>query len=175
MHNRIYIIGNSASGKTSLAKKLSRILKIKNYDLDDFYWQKKFTKKRSREEIEKLVKKATHKKKWIIEGVYSSCVTCSLDKADLIVWLDYPAHIITWRLLKRQIKRKEKISSTIDFLHYALDYYKKPTHKHHDRNESTRHKHKTIVENYPAEIVHIMNNNELKEFLKKISRKTNCN
>ena len=169
-YNRVYIIGNSASGKTSLARKLSRILKIKSYDLDDFYWQKKFTRKRAPAKVEKLVKKVTRQKKWIIEGVYSSCITCSLDKADLIVWLDYPAHVITWRLLKRQVKRREKLSSTLDFLHYARDYYRKPTHKHHDRNESTRQKHKNIVDNYPAEIVHIRNRKEHEEFLRSIKR-----
>jgi len=170
MHNRIYIIGNSASGKTSLAKKLSKILKIKSYDLDDFYWQKKFTKKRNKAEVEKLVKKITHNKKWIIEGVYSSCVTCSLDKADLIIWLDYPFHVIAWQLIKRQIRRREKISDLLDFLHYALDYYRKPIHKHHDRNESTRYKHKNIVDNYPAEVVHIKNRKQLDEFVKKLKR-----
>ncbi len=165
MYKRIYIIGNSASGKTSLAKQLSRILKIKAYDLDDFYWQKKFAKKRNPKIVEKLVKKVTRRKTWVIEGVYSSCVTCSLEKADLIIWLDYPVHVITWRLLKRQIKKREKLSSTIDFLHYAWDYYRKPTHKHHARNESTRHKHKMIVEKYHAEIVHITGNKELEKFL----------
>jgi adenylate kinase family enzyme len=168
MHKRIYIIGNSASGKTSLAKQLAKMLKIKSYDLDDFYWQRKFTKKRKPEQVEKLVKKVTKKKSWIIEGVYSSCVTCSLDRADLIVWLDYPFHIIAWRLFKRQFKRREKLGSTIDFIHYAWDYYRKPTHKHHDRNESTRHKHQAIVDNYPAEIVTIRNKRELKAFLSSV-------
>lgn len=167
---RIYIIGNSASGKTSLAKKLSKALKIKAYDLDDYYWQKKFTKKRKPEQVEKLVKKITKKKTWIIEGVYSSCVTCSLDKADLIIWLDYPRYIITWRLLKRQIKRKEKLSDLLDFLHYAWDYYRKPTHKHSEKNESNRQKHKRIVETYPAEIVHIKSRKELEAFLSSVKR-----
>jgi adenylate kinase family enzyme len=168
MHNRIYIIGNSASGKTSLANQLSKLLRIKAYDLDDYYWEKKFTRKRKPELAEKLVKKVTAKKRWIIEGVYSSCVSCSLDRADMIVWLDYPVHVITWRLLKRQIKKREKLRSTFDFIHYAWDYYKKPTHKHHARNESTRHKHKTIVETYPAEIVHIRNKKELGVFLNSV-------
>ncbi|MBN2459096.1 hypothetical protein JXB28_02330 [Candidatus Woesearchaeota archaeon] len=168
MHKRIYIIGNSASGKSSLASKLAMMLKIKSYGLDDFYWQRKFTKKRKPEQVEKLVKKVTKRKSWIIEGVYSSCVTCSLDRADLIVWLDYPPHVITWRLLKRQLKRREKLSSTIDFIHYAWDYYKKPTHKHHARNESTRHKHKAIFDNYPSDTIRIRNKKELELFLRSV-------
>jgi len=170
MHKRIYIIGNSASGKTSLAKRLSKALKIKAYDLDDFYWQKKFTKRRNFAQAEKLVNEVTKRKNWIIEGVYSSCITCSLDKADLIIWLDYPLHVITWRLLKRQIKSMESLRSTIDFLHYAWDYYKKPTHKHFNRNESNYYKHKRIVETYPAEIVHITSNKQLEYFVSNLRK-----
>jgi adenylate kinase family enzyme len=169
-HNHIYIIGNSASGKSSLAKKLSQALKIKSYDLDNYYWQKKFTKKRDKQVVDKLVRTITHKNKWIIEGVYSSCITCSLDKADLIVWLDYPFRVIAWQLIKRQISRGEKLSDLIDFLHYVWDYYRKQTHKHYNRNESNYYKHKSIVENYPAEVVHITNRNELEQFVKKMSK-----
>jgi adenylate kinase family enzyme len=167
---RIYIIGNSASGKTSLAKRLSKALKIKAYDLDDFYWQKKFTKKRAPGAVEKLVKKATHRKKWIIEGVYSSCVTCSLDKADVVIWLDYPFRVIAWQLIKRQIKRGEKLSELLDFLHYVRDYYRKPTHRHYERNESNYYKHKRIAETYPAEIVHITSKKELEHFVNNLRK-----
>ena len=168
-HNRIYIIGNSGSGKSSLAKKLSQALKIKSYDLDDFYWLKKFTKKRDKQEVDKLVKRITREKKWVIEGVYSSCITCSLDKADLIVWLDYPFGVIAWQLIKRQIRRGEKLSDMLDFLHYIWDYYRKPTHKHYNRNESNYYKHKNIVDNYPAKIVHIRNRKQLEEFIRNIN------
>lgn len=170
MHKRIYIIGNSASGKTSLAKRISGVLKIKAYDLDDFYWEKKFIKKRDKKKVDALVRKVTRKKSWIIEGVYSSCITCSLDKADLIIWLDYPVHVITWRLLKRQIKNMESLRSTADFLHYAWDYYKKPTHKHFNRNESNYYKHKKIVETYPAEVVHITSKKQLEHFISSLRK-----
>ena len=170
MHKRIYIIGNSASGKTSLAKQLSRILRIKSYDLDDFYYERKFSKKRDAKTVEKLVKKVTRTKKWIIEGVYSSCVTCSLDKADLIIWLDYPFHVIASRLIKRQIKMREKLPDLLDFLHYIWDYYQKPNHKHYERNESNYYKHKKIIETYHAEIVHITSKKELERFVSNLRK-----
>lgn len=167
---RIYIIGNSASGKTSLASQLSKILKIKSYDLDDFYWQKKFTKKRKPEIVERLVKRVTKKKSWIIEGVYSSCVTCSLDRADLMIWLDYPFRVIAAQLIKRQIKKGQKLSEMLDFLHYVRDYYRKPTHHHYERNESNYYKHKKIFETYPAKKMHIKNKRDLGRFLDSVQR-----
>ena len=119
MYKRIYIIGNSASGKSRLAKRLSRILKIKSYDLDDFYWKRKFTKKRDIKEIQKKVTEIATKEKWIIEGVYSSCIKCSIDRADLIIWLDYTFPVILLRLLMRQLRDRQKLSELFDFIRYA--------------------------------------------------------
>ena len=52
--NRIYIIGTVASGKSFLAGKLSKILKIKHYDLDDIFWGSKFDEKREEKERNRL-------------------------------------------------------------------------------------------------------------------------
>ncbi|MBS3144559.1 AAA family ATPase, partial [Candidatus Woesearchaeota archaeon] len=40
---RIYILGCSGSGKTSVAQELARKLHIQHYDLDDLFWKKKYT------------------------------------------------------------------------------------------------------------------------------------
>ncbi len=46
---KIYIVGTMGSGKTYLAKKLSKELNIPHYDLDDLYWKRKYTSKNSEE------------------------------------------------------------------------------------------------------------------------------
>ena len=60
-----------ASGKTTLAKKISKKLNIQHYDLDDLFWERKYDLKRSHEECTKRLKKIAKKKQWIIEGVFS--------------------------------------------------------------------------------------------------------
>ena len=39
--NKIYIVGNVGSGKTTFANKLSKALNIKNYELDSLVWNNK--------------------------------------------------------------------------------------------------------------------------------------
>jgi adenylate kinase family enzyme len=43
--DKMYIIGGSGSGKSSLAKKISSIKHIPYFDLDDIMWFKKYTEK----------------------------------------------------------------------------------------------------------------------------------
>jgi len=46
---KILIVGDYGRGKTTLAQKLSRKLGIPYYSTDDFYWEKKFSKKQDKE------------------------------------------------------------------------------------------------------------------------------
>lgn len=66
--NKIYILGGSGSGKSSLAKKISMIKKIPYFDLDDIMWNKKYTDKLPVEErIPKLHALLKTHKHWVIE------------------------------------------------------------------------------------------------------------
>ncbi|MFN7038779.1 MAG: adenylate kinase [Alphaproteobacteria bacterium] len=98
--NRIFIIGTSCSGKTSLAKILSQKLNIETYDLDEYIWLKNW-QLQNREEYEKIVKTILNEPQWIISG-NSSFVR---EKADTLIWLDYSFKTIFWRAIKRCLKR----------------------------------------------------------------------
>ena len=65
---KIYIFGASGSGKSYLADKLSNLLKISHYDMDDVRFIHKFSKARTKEKRKKLVDKIIRKKKWIIDA-----------------------------------------------------------------------------------------------------------
>ena len=51
--NKIIIFGLTASGKTTLARKISKILKIKIYHTDDLAYKKKWSLKRTEKEFMK--------------------------------------------------------------------------------------------------------------------------
>src|SRR3972149_11547628 len=88
-YNKMFIIGIAGSGKTHLANKISKILKIKSYDLDKIVFRKKdFTRVKDLIRDEK-VNKILNDKKWLIEGSYTSdWVIPIIKKSNLIVFLN---------------------------------------------------------------------------------------
>jgi len=136
--NRIYIIGTSGSGKSFLSNKLSEKLGIPNYDLDDVFFIKKHTLRRSENKRDKLLSKIASRKKWIIEGVYGSWIEKALRKADLVIILDIHLLVLTKRILFRFLRKnkaeRESLRDIIKLVKYVKGYKKSVTetgYKHH--------------------------------------------
>lgn len=100
---RIFILGTVGSGKSYLGRKISALVSARHYDLDDIYWEKKFTNRRKPLERNQILSRAIKDKKWIIGGVYTSWTSEAIKKADLVVLLDTPLPVIYLRLLGRFI------------------------------------------------------------------------
>ena len=106
---RIYIFGLSASGKTSLAKVLSKKLKIKVYSLDDISWKRKWTERFPEKVQKERLEKIYTKSKWIIEGVHTyDWIKPVIAKADKVIFLNIPKLTLIKRALKRAKKNKRK-------------------------------------------------------------------
>jgi len=109
--DRIVIIGTSCSGKTTLARKLSEILHIPHIELDTLFWKKNWQieeKNRFREKVSRAVEQDT----WVMDGNFSIVREIVWKRADTIIWLDYPFHVIFLQAFVRSIKRivtKEKL------------------------------------------------------------------
>lgn len=167
--NKIYILGTSGSGKTYLANQLSRILKIKNYDLDDIYWIKKFTikKEKRRDKLKKLLK---GKKQWIIEGIYTDWAIDAVKKSDFIILIDTPFKTRAYRILKRYIKRKikgnsESIKDCFNLIKYSSKYKKE--HK----NPESYQNHKSIIKRHNKKFIIIKNKRQINRFLNNLKSK----
>lgn len=107
--NKIVIVGNVSSGKTTLANKLGKLLDIPVHHLDKIFWvQEKGIKQdvfiAQQEEMMKG-------EKWIMDGNFmrSKSYDLRLSNADTIIYFDFPIAIIYWRLLKRFIKYFNKL------------------------------------------------------------------
>lgn len=159
---RIYIIGTMGSGKTTLAKKLSHITKIKNYPLDNIYYSRKYDKKRKHDIRERKLNKLLEKKNWIIEGVFNNWTEDIFKTADLVIWLDlHPPHLIV-NLLKRFFKKEDEkanFKNIKESMKYAVGYRK---------GSKKFIWHKTMLEKHKTNLIHIKTKRQLNKFLREL-------
>jgi len=107
---KILILGNVASGKTTLAKQLSQKHKMNYYEIDSIvHDDNNGGKKRSIEEQNKIIKEINKSDNWIIEGILRENLYYLLEMVDKIIYLDVSKITIYYRILKRYIKQKLKI------------------------------------------------------------------
>ncbi len=112
---RIHIIGSVGSGKTTLAKELSKKLEIPYFELDNVVWirDKSGDIRRTEQEREEYLNSILQSESWIIEGVHNeNWVSSCFKNADLIIYLDPNYHIRTYRIIKRFIKQKLRLEKS---------------------------------------------------------------
>jgi adenylate kinase family enzyme len=97
-------VGNSGSGKTSLAAALAERLKAPHIELDAIYHQQNW-QPLSADEFQARVADLVKGQTWVIDGNYSLVREHVWRHADTVVWLDLPRHIVLWQLLSRTIRR----------------------------------------------------------------------
>ena len=90
--NRIIVVGSPGSGKSFLSTELSKTLNIPLYHLDNIWWNKDKTHI-SREKFDAKLKEIINSDRWIIDGDYSRTYSLRMEKADTIIFLDYPLDV----------------------------------------------------------------------------------
>jgi len=105
---RIHIIGSTGSGKTYLARRLSRKLNIPYYELDHVMWSgsTEMNGKNSPEVRDRLLNDILNKESWIVEGVYYKWLSRSFELADIIIFLMPSTITRDRRIVTRFIKQR---------------------------------------------------------------------
>jgi len=117
--NKILIMGSVASGKTTLARRLSEQLHIPWFELDAIvHHQTSIGRyKRTEEEQIEVLLEIDRNGPWILEGTDRESYQCLYQMADTIIFLDTPL----WKRRIRILTRFLKQNLGIEKCHYKPD------------------------------------------------------
>ena len=101
---RVVVVGTSCSGKTTLARQLSRALGSSHVELDAIHWKPGW-QERPVDEVRRMAGEAAAGERWVMDGNYSSVRDIVWGRATTVVWLNYPFRVVLWRALSRTTRR----------------------------------------------------------------------
>ncbi|MEM1241271.1 MAG: adenylate kinase [Cyanobacteria bacterium P01_H01_bin.26] len=105
---RILIIGNSCSGKSTLGSQLAASLNVPFVELDALNWEPNWVglNDTDPDELMRRIQKATVGDAWVVAGSYTKfSQQVFWSRLETIVWLDLPLYQLVWRMLKRSWHR----------------------------------------------------------------------
>lgn len=101
---RVWVVGNSGSGKTTVAGALAGRLRVPHVELDSVYHQADWQPLEV-DEFRRRVTELVAGPAWVADGNYSAVADLLLDRADTVVWLDVPRARVMRQLITRTLRR----------------------------------------------------------------------
>ena len=100
---KISVIGNAGSGKTTFSKALSKKLNLPLVHLDKIFWCGKW-KHISRENFDEILENELQKESWIIDGNFNRTLPRRLKECDTVFYFDLPTITCLWGSTLRVLK-----------------------------------------------------------------------
>jgi len=97
---RILILGNSGSGKSTFAADLGKAIGIPVIHLDAYFWSSGWVEPQ-RDFWQEQVSTLLAGNSWIMDGNYQKTLPQRLQRADTVIYLDFPRYICFLRIFKR--------------------------------------------------------------------------
>lgn len=103
-HDRVLVCGVTGIGKSTLCRAVSTRLELPYTELDRLHWGPNWT---PRPEFKRDVAAVAARDRWVSELQYlgSGVGMLLAERAQLLLWLDYPRRIARTRLIRRTITR----------------------------------------------------------------------
>ncbi|WP_433738797.1 adenylate kinase [Pseudomonas putida] len=113
---RTLIIGNSGSGKSWLAERISLHLQIPWTDLDQIHWlSDEHSIPRPRGDALAMARIAASEECWVIEGVYGWIITELLPQATALIWLSVEDEQCVANIRQREMNDDERLIALLDW------------------------------------------------------------
>ncbi len=107
---RVSVVGNSGSGKTTVAVAIASALGVPHLELDAVFHQPNW-QPLEREVFRARVAEVIACEGWVVDGNYSAVRDLVWQRADTVIWMDLPRRRImrqlTARTLRRMVTRAE--------------------------------------------------------------------
>jgi adenylate kinase family enzyme len=100
---RILVAGTAGAGKTTLASRLGQILDVPHTEIDALFHGPGWV---PRPEFLDDVAALAASEAWITEWQYQPVRPLLLERAELLVWLDLPVHVVMRQVLRRTLSRR---------------------------------------------------------------------
>lgn len=100
---RICIVGAPGTGKTTLAKKLKQIYNLPVCHLDSIHQLPNWVL-RDEAERDAMILEETRKEEWILDGTFTNTLEERINRADMVIFLDYSTISALNGVIKRIIK-----------------------------------------------------------------------
>jgi adenylate kinase family enzyme/N-acetylglutamate synthase-like GNAT family acetyltransferase len=102
---RITIIGNTGSGKSWLARKLGKILDLPVTHCDCIFLKENWVPE-NKEVVATKLNEIALQDKWIIDGNYKRSMENRFERADAIIFLNYPENFCIESIMNRKNERR---------------------------------------------------------------------
>lgn len=115
---RIVVVGTSGSGKSTMAKALSRALGVPHVEMDALNWQPGWRDLaiHEPEEFRRRVAEAAAGEAWVMDGNYTKVRPALWPRATAFVWMDPSRWVVMrqviWRSFNRAVTKQELWAGT---------------------------------------------------------------
>lgn len=100
---RVLVAGGAGSGKTTLAARVSPVLRAPHIEIDGLFHGPGWTERAT---FEADVLRVITQPSWVIEWQYAQVRGMLARHADLLVWLDLPRHVVMRQVVHRTVRRR---------------------------------------------------------------------
>jgi adenylate kinase family enzyme len=102
---RVLVLGSSGSGKSTFTSRLGRALGVEAIHLDSHFWRPDWTAT-PKADWHRTVSELSERDAWVMDGNYPDLLEMRIQRADTVVFLDYPRLVCLWRCVRRYLRHR---------------------------------------------------------------------
>jgi adenylate kinase family enzyme len=152
---RVWVVGNSGSGKSTVARRLATAIGAHHSELDAIFHQPGWTEL-PRDEFRRRVEGVVRGPRWVLDGNYAAVADLVRARADTVVWIDLSRwrvmHQLGVRTLLRGARRTELWNGNRETLRnfFSLDKEKSILVWAWTQHEEYRRRYLELLESAPT-------------------------